>query len=89
MRKKKIKYTILHTDGRIETFKTSKEWTLKKMQSVVGGYIELISQPERFRLSGRVYVNENGKILNLPVNPLVTATGFDALVGNILIEEAL
>lgn len=84
------KYKILKTDGSIEEYKTEK-LSLDSLQFNVGGFIQLLPNPERFGIetTGDVYVNEDGKSLKLPVNPHVKATDFDVIVGNILIEEKI
>ncbi len=82
------KYKVLKADGSIEEFKTEK-LSLESLQRHVGGFIQLLPQPERFgiKTTGDVYVNEDGKALNLPANPLLAPTEFDVIVGNVLIEE--
>ena len=84
------KYKILKTDGTVEEYKTEK-LSLDALQFNVGGFIERLARPELFGIetTGDVYVNEDGKSLNLPVNPHVNTTEFDVLVGNILIEEKI
>ena len=84
------KYKILKADGTIEEYKTEK-LSLDALQFNVGGFIERLARPEIFGIetAGDVYVNEDGKSLNLPVNPHVKSTEFDVLVGNILIEEKI
>jgi hypothetical protein len=84
------KYKILKSDGSIEEFKTEK-LSLETLQRHVGGFIQLLPQPEQFgiKTTGDVYVNEDGKALNLPANPLLAPTEFDVIVGNVLIEEKI
>ncbi len=84
------RYKILKADGSIEEFKTEK-LSLESLQRNVGGFIQLLPRPEDFgiKTTGDVYVNEDGKALNLLPNPLVAPSSYDVLVGNILIEEKL
>lgn len=66
-------------------------FTLEELQTAVGGYIETIEL-----LDGRVMViNEEGKLENLPKNPIATAVALDAgiakndyIVGNALVCDA-
>ena len=84
----KYKYKILKTDGSIEEFVTDK-LSLESLQRHVGGFIQLLPRPEDFgiKTTGVVYVNEDGKLRNLPANPLVAPSSYDVLLGNILVEE--
>ena len=82
------KYKILKADGSIEEFKTEK-LSLESLQRHVGGFIQLLPRPEDFgiKTTGDVYDNEDGKLLNLPVNPLLAPSSYDVILGNVLIEE--
>ena len=84
------KYKILKSDGSSEEFSTEK-LSLDSLQRHVGGFIQLLPNPSAFGIEtdGDVYVNEDGKLLNLPANPHATITDFDVLVGDILIEEKI
>jgi len=53
------------TDGRIITTEQEVEPDLQQLQEAVGGYIELLMLPE-----GDLYINEEGKLYNLPQNPV-------------------
>lgn len=66
----KLKFTKITSDGVISEVN---EMTLKEMQEFVGGYIEYV---------GDVICNEEGKMLELPVNKLK-----DQFVGNIIIQN--
>ena len=81
-------YKILKADGSIEEFKSEK-LSLNALQFNVGGFIERLARPEDFgiRSKGDVYVNEDGKTLGLPVNPLLAPSSYDVILGNVLIEE--
>lgn len=84
----KYKYKILKANGSIEEFTTEK-LSLAGLQQNVGGFIQVLPRPEDFgiKTTGTVYVNEDGKNLNLPANPLVAPSSYDVLVGNIVVEE--
>lgn len=67
---------------------TGSEPDLAQLQNAVGGYIEAV----RCRLSGqerRAFVNEEGKLQQLPANPYATLMcagfGYDLIVGNMAI----
>ncbi len=83
------KYTILKSDGTKEEFTLSDSLPLEGLQRNVGGFIQPVMRPEDYgiKTTGKVYVNEDGKNLMLPENPLVKRSAYDFLVGNILIEE--
>jgi hypothetical protein len=49
-------------------FIEDKKPTLEEMQKFVGGYIEVIMLPD-YR---QIVINEEGKLLNLPVNIIAT-----------------
>lgn len=80
---------LIHPDGcTTDVFpKHGKEFTLQELHEYVGGYIELVRT-----ISGKVmFVNEDGKRLELPVNRKATelarvAPG-DWIVGNAIICE--
>ena len=86
-----MKATILRTDGTEEEFKfKGKHPRLKEMQDVVGGYIELVYLPQ-----GKcMVINEEGKLLGLPVNNLATKIYFetfgpvDVIVGEAIVCDA-
>ena len=83
-------YKILKADGSIEEFKTEK-FSLDALQRNVGGFIQVLPRPEDFgiKTTGTVYVNEDGKNLGLPANPLLAPSSYDVIVGNVLIEEKI
>lgn len=61
-----IKALVVHPDDRVERIEVD-NGDLAAYQKVVGGYIEGV-----YGRIATVYVNEEGLILNLPVNPSVT-----------------
>jgi hypothetical protein len=63
-----------------------KDNSLEEMQSIVDGYIESVPI-----FNGvDIFVNEEGKLMNLPVNRLILHNGniIDMLVGNIIISAS-
>lgn len=62
--------TILRTDGTVTETRPAdgREYTLTELQAAVGGYIEALRTPD-----GRyMFLNEDGKRLDLPLNELAT-----------------
>src|SRR5215471_12097134 len=64
-----------------------KFWTLRELQAKVGGYIEVVRTTD-----GRwMLVNEDGKRLQLPLNPVATKlhifSEVDKIVGNVVIVD--
>lgn len=80
---------VIKTDGTKDALqpKNNKVFTLEELKSVVGGYIEIVP----IEKCTFMVVNEEGKLLNLPIN--VEATRYyrksrntdDFIVGNVLI----
>lgn len=65
-----MKLAVLNLDGRVSYVEiTNKEMLLATLQSIVGGYIEVLTLTEDKVL----IMNEDGKLEGLPVNK--TATG--------------
>ena len=62
--------TWIKTTGASETVTPAdgKQFTLAELQSMVGGYIEAV----RLSLETVMWVNEEGKLRNLPINSLAT-----------------
>ena len=79
---------IIKTDGQVISVqpKNGKDFTLKELKAIVGGYIEIIRMNDKYMV-----VNEEGKLERLPYNS--TATGFywanvgrnDYIVGDVLV----
>lgn len=63
--KMKIKVIMCPADGR-KPYVTNIENSLKNMQEIVGGYIEVVPLPTRGCLA---VMNEEGRILAMPENP--------------------
>lgn len=77
--------TIYKTNGGIIEIqpKNKKDFKLKEMQDIVGGYIEIV-----YLEDGRLMVvNEEGKVDGLDVNWNATALvgGYDIIVGDVLV----
>lgn len=73
--------TIYKTDGTIQTVIpiVGPHFSLKEMQAIVGGYIEIINLSD-----GYMVINEEGKIYKLPINENATALvhGYGAIFSN-------
>lgn len=80
---------VIRTDGTMDALhpKNNKVFTLEELKSIVGGYIEIIPLDDFYSM----VVNEEGKLLNLPINEGATRyyrksrNTDDFIVGNALI----
>ena len=69
---------VFHPDGSGAVFKVRKGPSVRRLQMLVGGYIELVPYWETFRDKDgrscpcRAFCNENAKLEGLPVNELAT-----------------
>jgi hypothetical protein len=80
---------VIKTDGTKDALqpKNNKVFTLEELKSVVGGYIEIVQLTE----DDLMVINEEGKLLNLPINVIATRVyrasrnTEDFIVGNVLI----
>lgn len=80
---------VVKTDGTFDALlpKNNKVFTLEELKSVVGGYIEIVPLDEDYLM----VINEEGKLLNLPINEGATRyyrksrNTDDFIVGNVLI----
>lgn len=80
---------VIKTDNTIDVLhpKNNKVFTLEELKSVVGGYIEIVPLNEGYSM----VINEDGKLLNLPINVVATRVYrasrniYDIIVGNVLI----
>lgn len=80
---------VIKTDGTKDALqpKNNKVFTLEELKSVVGGYFEIVPLDENYLM----VVNEEGKLLNLPINLIATRVyrasrnTDDFIVGNVLI----
>jgi len=65
----------------------NRKYKLDELQEIVGGYIQIVSASD-----GRIIVlNEEGKLIGLPINPIATQLFFpgqDVIVGNVLICQS-
>lgn len=79
---------IFKTDGDVLNVepKNGKDFSLEELQAVVGGYIEIADMGDEFMV-----LNEEGKLLNLPLNERATALykkkvyAGDYIVGDVLV----
>ena len=62
-----------------------KFFTLKELQTIVGGYIECLSLKNNMTM----VVNEDGKLEGLPYNDLATAIAHDSGYADIIVGPAL
>jgi hypothetical protein len=74
--------TLLKSDGqRVEGVDIS---TLKEMQELVGGYIEIVYLPEGKCL----IINEEGLLLGLPLNQQATELYGHPIVGEVIYAQS-
>ena len=74
-------YTLYKTNGEMVYIEESKPIELKKMQELVGGYIEFTRVFNKRDL--HFCVNEEGRINNLPVNKMFPQYVGDIILGRI------
>ena len=63
-------------------------WTLKELQDLVGGYIQIVALPNH---PGKILViNENGKLIDLPYNKNASDLWYptDPIVGDAVLTES-
>lgn len=68
----------------IITPENGEKFTLEELQKYVGGYIEYIRLPKKEAL----VVNEEGTLLGLPLNPMVSAAYGHPIVGDVVYGPA-
>jgi hypothetical protein len=73
--------TLLKTDGSRELNITLKSLNLKEIQEMVGGYMEIVRLPEGMNL----IVNEEGRMLDLPMNRQASEHYGQAIVGDAIL----
>ena len=78
MTKETVKVRVYTTDGSRPEEKSVS--TLKELQALVGGYIELVYF--RNQCDKVFVVNEDGRLQNLPENPY-----FQGLVGTVVVAD--
>ena len=94
MAEKRTKGEIIKVDGSVEVVdpENGNDFSLEELKSYVGGYIEAL-----YGAGHDVYMilNEEGKLKDLPVNPLATEIfrtdfggGQDYIVGDVIIIPA-
>ncbi len=78
--------TLYKANGETVTINRKRAFSLAELQKYVGGYIELIPVGENY-----LVVNEEGRLLNLPVNEsasrIVAQLGYLPIVGDALFTE--
>lgn len=77
--------TIIKTNGEIYRVdpKNGKDFQLKELQEIVGGYIECVYMNDKIQM----VVNEEGKILGLPINVAASSLVGQCIVGDVLVCE--
>ncbi len=89
---------IVRPNEKVTILTVKKPPSLRRLQKMVGGYIEIVPEFDRFAVGtgsapAVAICNEEGKITGLPFNPLATAMWYksvdgpvtDTLVGNVII----
>ena len=73
---------IIKADGTeiAVTPKNGKDFKLDELQPIVGGYIEIVYLPGRFMV-----VNEEGKLMGLPINGKASFIAGETIVGDVLV----
>lgn len=87
----KKRLVVIKTDGTVEELDQKKAPDLKQLQSIVGGYIELVPGLKYEGDEAYMYVNEEGKLKGLPINYKATELfqkifgPFDVVCGNVAV----
>ena len=68
-----IKALMINSDG--SNYVSSKQWDLKEIQEVVGGFIEAVSFGDNPYFA---YINEEGKLIDLEENKIATEIWYDS-----------
>ena len=79
---------IIKANGEIINVSSTEKFTLEFLKSVVGGWIEVVYLDN----GDFMVVNEEGKLMNLPYNPLATqivSDGCKRLSGDIIVGDVL
>lgn len=83
---KQVNATIYKTDGSKEPLLLDKETSLETLQKIVGGLIEvihIIDELESSRIGKPVgcdlVINEEGRLLDLPINPWSRLVGLNSI----------
>lgn len=86
------KALFVKVEGELEVWEFSPEQEYDAIKQAVGGWIEGVDLPTQ---NARLWVNEEGKLNGLPVNPnatLLWETNYgatDVIVGNVLITGGI
>lgn len=85
-----MKAVLVKTDGNVEVI--DQEWTYNQISTAVGGWIDPVSLDEDYG-STFAYVNEEGKILGMPENAILTNywynSGVRILIGDYIAGDAV
>tara|TARA_R110002051_G_scaffold325794_1_gene431364 strand:+ start:2127 stop:2417 length:291 start_codon:yes stop_codon:yes gene_type:complete len=85
-----IDVKLIPPDGEEKIVKVDIDHQLEELQALVKGYIELVPCTETGKL---MIINEEGKLLNLPLNIMATKLmeykGCDFICGNALLIDAV
>lgn len=82
MKKRATKtWVAIATDGKFEIIGKP---SLKELQSRVGGYLERVKAKH-----GRLWVDEDGRSKNLPLNRMASELADQRIVGNVVYEGRL
>lgn len=81
--RKNVAVIIVAADGRVAKLVRRRPPTLDQLQKLVGGYIEIVPHLNRYGdyRRGTAYVNEEGRIRELPFNRRATEAWTDCLRG--------
>jgi hypothetical protein len=81
---------LLTTDGGVQPHKPGGDaFTLEEAQAAVGGYVELVRPlppvDQAFGGSVKLIVNEEGRLNDMPLNPVASMLAGQPIVGSVLI----
>lgn len=80
--------TVIKTDG--TQVKLEQRPTLNEAQNIVKGYIELLrARSSKTGKTNTLVVNEEGKLLHLPVNQAVTNEYGTSIYGRIVVGDVI
>lgn len=74
---------IIYSDGREVAVKPKNgtDFSLEELQAIVGGYIEIIY----VKGNDIMVLNEEGKLIGLPINGKASRMAGEVIVGNVLV----
>ncbi len=95
-----MRSSLVNTQATPAMFERNGSLTLEAMQTLVGGFIQVVNLKHHINVDGKVYVamgmNEDGGQMGLPRNVIATDIGVKygviqkghAIVGNVVLFEA-